>query len=54
MLPRWIERKHFETIKDCLSAIKKDIRDLEEHYKLNINFLANRYELTSIFQIDTF
>lgn len=47
LLPRWIERKHFEIIKDCLSAINKDINDLEEHYKLNINYLSNRYELSS-------
>ncbi len=45
LLPRWVERKHFEIVVRCLVIEKTDVADLKRFYRLNINRLANRYEL---------
>jgi len=37
LLPRWVERKHFEIVVRCLVIEKTDVADLERFYRLNIN-----------------
>lgn len=44
-LPEWIEREKFDLILRCLKEINCDSSPLEKCYKLNINYLSNRYEL---------
>lgn len=45
LLPRWIDRTHFETVVECLKREATDVTNLEDFYTLNINYLSNRFEL---------
>ncbi len=45
LLPRSVERIHFETVIKCLQVKGINVSNLEKFYKLNINHLSNIYEL---------
>jgi hypothetical protein len=47
ILPLNIERVNFEKIINCLQEKKIDHLLLQSFYKLNKNFLVNKYELIS-------
>ncbi len=49
ILPEWIDREYFFAIIKSLKENKIDHKPLETYYKLNINYLSNRFELISNF-----
>ncbi|CAF0731081.1 unnamed protein product [Brachionus calyciflorus] len=53
LLPSFIERNVLDAIIKCLSENGRDCSSLKNYYKLNINYLSNRYELQECLEAKT-